>query len=65
VWDVPSAIVVGDRFRIKVGMKCSNECDLTDSPFDIYDEGLQPGSGIRDPKRDQGSGIRDRKREGE
>jgi hypothetical protein len=59
VWDVPSAIVVGERFRIKVGMKCSNECDLTDSPFGIYDEGLQLGSGIRDPGSEEGSGIGD------
>ena len=49
VWDIPSAIVVGERFRIKVGMKCSAECDLADSEFGIYDEALQPGSGIRDP----------------
>jgi hypothetical protein len=47
-WDIPSAIVVGERFRIKVGMKCSDECDLTNSEFGIYDHGLQ-GSGIGDP----------------
>ena len=35
-------------------MKCSNECDLTNSEFAIYDEGLQPGSGIN-----EGSGIGD------
>jgi hypothetical protein len=55
VWDIPSAIVVGKRFRMKVGMKCSNECDLTGSHFEIYDhgvEGSKEGSGIRD----QGSG---------
>jgi hypothetical protein len=52
VWDIPSAIVAGERFRIKVGMKCSNECDLANSPFGIYDNGLQ-GS------EDQGSGIGD------
>jgi hypothetical protein len=39
VWDVPSAIVAGERFRIKVGIKCSNECDLTNTDFGIYDEG--------------------------
>jgi hypothetical protein len=38
VWDIPSAIVVGERFRIKVGMKCANECDLTNSEFGIFDE---------------------------
>ena len=59
VWDIPSAIVVGERFRIKVGMKCADECDLANSEFGIYDEGLQPGSGIRDPGSEEGSGIRD------
>lgn len=42
VWDVPSAIVVGERFGIKVGVKCSSECDLTNSAFGVYDhEGTQ------------------------
>jgi hypothetical protein len=62
VWDIPSAIVVGERFKIKVGMKCSNECDLANSPFGIYDDGLQgseAGSGIRDPGSEEGSGIGD------
>jgi hypothetical protein len=45
-WDIPSAIVAGDRFRIKVGMKCSHECDLTNGDFGIYDhEGAQVASG--------------------
>jgi hypothetical protein len=38
VWDVPSAIVVGGKFRIKVGIKCSNECRLTNTDFGIYDD---------------------------
>jgi hypothetical protein len=59
VWDIPSAIVVGERFRIKVGMKCSNECELANSEFEIYDDALQPGSGIRDPGSEEGSGITD------
>jgi hypothetical protein len=29
VWDVPSAVVAGERFRIKLGIKCSSECSLT------------------------------------
>jgi len=46
VWDIPSAIVVGEMFRIKVGMKCSNECDLTKSDFGIYDqEGTRVATG--------------------
>ena len=38
VWDVPSAIVAGERFRIKVGIKCSNDCRLTSTAFGIYDD---------------------------
>lgn len=41
-WDIPSAIVTGARFRIKVGIKCSTACDLTHRDFGIYDhEGAQ------------------------
>jgi hypothetical protein len=41
-WDTPSAVVVGERFRIKVGIKCSNECELARRDFGIYDhEGKQ------------------------
>jgi hypothetical protein len=60
VWDIPSAIVVGERFRIKVGMKCSAECDLANSEFGIYDEGLQgseEGSGIRDQGSREGKRV--------
>ena len=38
VWDVPSAIVAGERFRIKVGIKCSSGCHLANTDFGIYDE---------------------------
>ena len=45
-WDVPSAIVVGEGFRIKVGIKCSSECPLTNTDFGIYDhEGAQVATG--------------------
>jgi len=45
-WDAPSAVVVGERFRMKVGIKCPNECDLTNRDFGIYDhEGAQVSSG--------------------
>ena len=45
-WDIPSAIVVGERFRIKVGIKCSNECPLTNRDFGIYDhEGAKVATG--------------------
>jgi len=45
-WDAPSAVVVGERFRMKVGIKCPSECDLTNRDFGIYDhEGTQVASG--------------------
>jgi hypothetical protein len=45
-WDIPSAIVVGERFRIKVGIKCSSECHLTNRDFGIYDHaGAQLAAG--------------------
>src|SRR5207237_10765550 len=41
-WGTPSGVVAGERFRITVGMKCSNECDFTNKDFRIYDhEGKQ------------------------
>ncbi len=37
VWDVPSPLVVGTPFTIKVGAKCSADCRLTDKKIEIYD----------------------------
>ena len=52
VWDVPSATVAGERFRIKVGIKCSNECDLANTDFGIYDEeGAQVATGTLPDER--------------
>lgn len=52
VWDVPSAIVAGERFRIKVGIKCSNDCPLTNTDFGIYDdEGAQVATGTLSDER--------------
>src|SRR5262245_7450694 len=46
VWDTPSAVVAGERFRIKVGIKCSSECHLKNSHFEIYDhKGIQVATG--------------------
>jgi hypothetical protein len=36
-WEIPSATVVGERFRIKVGIKCSGECTFADAALGIYD----------------------------
>jgi len=45
-WDVPSAIVTGEQFRMKVGVKCSSECDLTNRTFDVYDhDGIRVATG--------------------
>ena len=45
-WDIPSSIVVRERFKIKVGIKCSNGCRLANSDFGVYDhEGTQTAVG--------------------
>ncbi len=36
VWDVPSAIAFNDKFKIKVGVKCSAECKLMDKKIAVY-----------------------------
>ena len=36
VWDVPSPIAFNDKFKIKVGVKCSAECKLIDQKIAIY-----------------------------
>ena len=51
-WDIPSAIVAGEKFRIKVGIKCSNDCALTKTDFGIYDdEGGQVAAGTLSDER--------------
>ncbi len=37
VWDVPSTITAGEKFSIKVGMKCSSECGVVDTEVGIFD----------------------------
>jgi hypothetical protein len=45
-WDIPSAIVVDEKFRMKVGIKCADECDLANTDFGIFDEnGTQIATG--------------------
>ncbi len=39
VWGVPSAIAAGERFRLKVGIKCSAGCKLTGTPLSVFDHG--------------------------
>jgi hypothetical protein len=46
VWDVPSPIVYNTEFKLKVGVKCSAECRLTDKEVEIYDqEGIKVATG--------------------
>jgi hypothetical protein len=41
-WDIPTNVVVGDTFTIKVGIKCSSGCSLASSPFGVHDhQGMQ------------------------
>jgi hypothetical protein len=45
VWGLPSAITAGERFRFKVGVKCSAGCKLTGRPLSVFDdEGAQVGA---------------------
>jgi len=45
VWGLPSAIAAGERFGVKVGIKCSAGCKLTGRPLRIFDhDGAQVGS---------------------
>lgn len=37
VWDVPSSLVVGETFSVKVGVKCSGECRLANARFGVHD----------------------------
>jgi len=37
VWDVPSPIAFNDKFKIKVGVRCSAECNLMGNKIEIYD----------------------------
>ena len=46
-WDIPSAIVAGEKFRMKVGIKCADGCDLTNREFAVFDhEGTQIATGM-------------------
>jgi hypothetical protein len=46
VWAMPSAIAADERFRLKVGIKCSAGCKLTGWPLSVFDDkGAQVGAG--------------------
>lgn len=45
-WDIPPAIVAGERFRMKVGIKCADQCRLADLNFGVFNhEGAQVAKG--------------------
>ena len=45
VWGLPSAIAAGERFRFKVGIKCSAACKLAGRPLRVHDdEGAEVGA---------------------
>jgi hypothetical protein len=48
-WGLPSAIAAGERFRFKVGIKCSAGCELAGRQLSVFDdEGVQVGTaGLR------------------
>jgi len=46
-WGVPSSVVAGEKFKMKIGIKCSSECLFTDKSFEIYDhDGAKIVSGM-------------------
>ena len=47
VWDVPPAIGLGERFAIKVGVKCTCGCTLAGQPFTVHDDtGAEIAAGV-------------------
>jgi hypothetical protein len=38
VWDVPSAIVAGERFKAMVGVRCSGGCNLGGRELSLFDQ---------------------------
>lgn len=45
VWDVPRGIVAGERFKVRIGIKCSQGCRQAHRPFTVLDhEGAEVGS---------------------
>lgn len=47
VWDVPSATVAGERFRIAVGARCSAGCDLGGRELGLFDQTGSPAGTVK------------------
>ena len=57
-WDIPSAVVAGERFNVKIGIKCSSECDLKNRNFGIYNhQGAQVATVTLSGNRWPGTGL--------
>jgi hypothetical protein len=39
-WDIPTAVVGGEKFKMKIGIKCSSECRFADEEIGIEDFGI-------------------------
>lgn len=47
IWDIPSPVVLGARFKIKAGVLCSVGCKLTGEKIEVFDEqGANVGTGL-------------------
>jgi len=47
VWGMPSAIPVGERFRMKVGVKCTSACNLAGRVVAVFDQdGEEAATGL-------------------
>jgi hypothetical protein len=47
VWDVPPTVVMGEKFKIKVGVKCSSQCPMGHRELSIHDhEGVEAATGV-------------------
>jgi len=42
VWDVPSATVAGELFKVTVGVRCSAGCDLSGQGLSVFDQEGSP-----------------------
>jgi len=38
VWGIPSPVVAGQRFSMKIGARCTAECTLAGQPVEVYDQ---------------------------
>ena len=44
-WDIPTAVVVDEKFKLKIGIKCSSECRFANEGLGIEDFGIYAHDG--------------------